>query len=64
MFTVLCRHAHSDCQALNHFYMLYESLILCKHGNIVFSLTLKENTISFFTIITIVEIPTQKGEHS
>ena len=26
--------------------MLLESLILCKHGNILLSLTLKENTIS------------------
>ena len=33
-------------KALKHFYMLQESLILCKHGNILLSLTLKENTIS------------------
>ena len=34
--------------ALKHFYtcMLQESLILCKHGNILLSLTLKGNTIS------------------
>jgi len=33
-------------KALKHFYMLYESVILCKHGNISLSLTIKENTIS------------------
>ena len=38
-------------KALNHIYMLKESLILCKHGNLLLSLTLKENTISnIFTI--------------
>jgi len=52
-------------KALMHFYMLKESLILCKHGNILFSLTLKENTISnMFYYIHSVEIPTQKGEYS
>jgi len=54
-------------KALKHFYMLWESLIVCKHGNILLSLTSKENIISnIFTIqcITIVEIPTQKGEYS
>ena len=35
-------------KALKHFYMLQESLTLCKQGNIVLSLTLKENTISNF----------------
>ena len=42
-----------------------ESLISCKHGNILLSLTLKENTISnIFTIyIHIVQIPTQKATH-
>ena len=45
--------------------MLQKSLNLCKHGNMLLSLTLKENTISnIFTIIHTVEIPTQKGEHS
>jgi len=39
--------------------------MFCKHGNILLSLTLKENTISnIFYYITIVEIHTQKGEHS
>jgi len=52
-------------KALRHFYILWESLILCKHGHIVLSLTLKEYTISnIFYYIPIVEIPTQKGEHS
>ena len=53
-------------QALKHFYMLKESLILCKHGNILLSLTLKENLgISKKKYyIHIVQIPTQKGEHS
>ena len=45
--------------------MLQENLILRKLGNIVLSLTLKENTISnVFTTYIHVEIPTQKGEHS
>jgi len=33
-------------KALKRFYMFEESLILCKHGNILVSLTLKENAIS------------------
>ena len=33
-------------KALTYFYMLQESLILCKHGNILLSLKSKENTIS------------------
>ena len=45
MFTVSCRHAHSDI-TLKHFYMLQESLILCKNVHILLYLTLKENTIS------------------
>ena len=51
-------------KALNHFYMLY--VILCKHGNTLRSLTLKGNTISnsLTVYINIVEIPTNKGEHS
>ena len=39
-------------KALKHFYMLLESLILCEHGNILLSLTSKENTISFFLLYT------------
>ena len=33
-------------KALKHLYMLWESLILCKHGHILLSLTFQENTIS------------------
>jgi len=41
MFTVLCRHAHSDWQITVAFlYVIGNySLILCKHGNILLSLT-------------------------
>ena len=41
-------------KAREHFYMLYKSLILCKHGNILLYLTLKENTISNVVTIYIV----------
>ena len=45
--------------------MLQESLIVRKHGNILLSLTLKENTISNASYyIHIVEIPTNKGANS
>ena len=45
--------------------MLYESLIVCKHGNILLSLTFKENKISFlFYLEHIIEIPTNKGANS
>ena len=38
-------------KALKYIYMLYESLIVCKHGNILLFLILKENTSSkCFTI--------------
>jgi len=50
-------------KALKYFYMLQESLILCKHGNILLSLTIKKNTILNIFTIHIVEIPNQKGEH-
>jgi len=53
MFIVLCRLAHSDWQNTAAFiYVIGNSnIILCKHGNILLSLTLKGNTISnFFTI--------------
>ena len=46
MSTVLCRHAHFDWQNTEVFLYVIESHILCKHGNILVSLTLKENTIS------------------
>ena len=45
--------------------MLQESLILCKHGDILLFLTLKEDTISnLFYYIHIVEIPINKGAYS
>ena len=44
--------------------MLYESQISCKHGNILLFLTLKENIISNFFTIHIIEIPTNKGANS
>ena len=48
------------------FHRLLESLkiiYLCKHGQILLSLTFKENTISFH-YIQITEIPTNKGANS
>ena len=52
-------------KALKHFYMLYSSIIICKHGYILLSLTLKENTVSnMFAIIHIVEIAINKGAKS
>jgi len=57
----LYRHPHSDWQSTE----TQESLILRKHGHLLLSLTLMENTISNIWYSThIVEIPTQKGEHS
>jgi len=38
-------------KALTHFYMLQESLILCKNGHILLSLIFKENTISDFFLL-------------
>jgi len=54
-------------KALEHFYILKESLILCKHGNIysVLDIKKKQNLKLFFTIhIHIVEIPTNKKVNS
>jgi len=66
MFTVYIDMRILIDKALKHFYMVWESLILCWHGNILVYVTLKENTISnMFTIyVYIVQIPTQKDEHS
>ena len=51
-------------KALELFYVIGKSNI-CKHGNILLSLTLKENTISnMFYNIHIIEIPTNKGANS
>ena len=45
--------------------MLEESLILCNNGNILLSLTLKgKHNFNHFYYKHIVEVPTQKGEHS
>ena len=41
-------------KAPKHFYMLKESLLVCKHGNILLSLTLKKNKISNFFAIYIL----------
>ena len=46
MFTVLCRHAHSYCQSIEAFVYGIGKSNVTKHGNILLSLTLKENTIS------------------
>ena len=61
--TVLCRHAHSDWQSTAAFlYVKGKSNILCKHKNILLSLTLKETTIlNFLPYIHIVEIPTKRA---
>ena len=64
MFTVLCRNAHSDWQSTVAFFMLQESLILCKHGNISLSLSFKENTFQPFYYKHIIAIPTNKGAKS
>ena len=66
MVIVLCRHAHSDWQSTAAFlYVKGKSYILCKHKNILLSLTLKETTIlNFLPYIHIVEIPTNKRANS
>ena len=46
MFIVLCRHAHSDWQSTETFLYVIGKSNICKHVNILLSLTLKENTIS------------------
>ena len=51
MFTVLCRHAHFDCQG-NILYNIYVLNMKGKHN------------FKHFYFIYIVETPTQKGEHS
>jgi len=39
-------------KVLKYFYMLKESLILCKHGNISLSLNLKETQFQTFLLYT------------
>ena len=48
-------------KALKHFYMLQESLILCKHGNILLSLTLKKKTIQTVLLYTYCRNTYQQG---
>ena len=48
-------------EAMQHFYMLWESLILCKHGNILLFLAYNKNTI---LNLLHIEIPTNKGADS
>ena len=65
MFTVLCRHAHSDCQSTEAFlYVIGKSNIMLTWKYIgVLNIKGKHNFKHFYYIY-IVEIPTQKGEHS
>ena len=51
-------------KALKHLYMLWESLMLCKHGHILFSLTFKKTQFKTCYYIYIIEIPTNKGANS
>ena len=48
-------------KALRHFYMLWESLLLYKQGNILLSLTLKENRISTIFTVNILKKNLPKG---
>ena len=61
-------HLHECSNAEAFLYVIEKSNItctVCKHGNILLSLALKQNTISnFFYYIHIVEIPTNKGANS
>ena len=65
MFTVYVDMRILIDKSLKHFYMLQESLILCKHGNILLSLKWKgKHNLKLFYYIHIVEITTNKGENS
>ena len=59
---IVCRVTPDNVQEYQHFYMLMESLKLCKHRHILLSLTFKKKT-HFQTVyyIHIIEIPTNKG---
>ena len=52
-------------KALKYFYMLQESLILCKHGNILLSLTSKANTLwNIFTVYILKKyLPKRERTH-
>jgi len=49
--TVHRRHAHSDWQIMNHFFMLYEGLTVRKHGHILLPLVFNGNQISNIVIM-------------
>ena len=65
MFTVLCRHAHTDRQITEAFlYVIGKSNIMLAWKYIgVLDIKGKHNFKQFY-YIHIVEIPIQKGEHS
>ena len=46
MFTVLCRHAHSDWQSTEAFLYISTSLILGKHGH----MDIEKHNLKRFTI--------------
>jgi len=49
-------------KALKDFYVLLESLIVCKHGNILLSFIFKENTLSnFITVLLYYRNTYQQG---
>ena len=65
MFTVLCKHAHSDWQSTEAFlYDIGKSNIILK-GKYIIVLNIKEkHNFNKISSIHIVEIPNQKGEYS
>ena len=65
MFTVLCRHAHSYWQSIEAFVYGIGKSNVTKHGNILLSLTLKENTISnsFAIYILYKYLPKKESTH-
>ena len=64
MFTVLCKHAHSDWQSTEAFlYVIGKSNIILK-GKYIIVLNIKEkHNFNKISSIHIVEKPNQKGEH-
>ena len=63
MFTVLCRHAHSDCtEAFLYVIGMSNIMLTWKY---IGGLNIKgKHNFKHFYYIHIVEIPTQKGEQS
>jgi len=52
-------------KVLRHFYLLQESLILCKTCKYISGLNIKgKHNVKHVYYTHVVEIPTQKGEHS